>query len=630
MSIETITEDTIPDTIREIEQWICWREKDRDGKTTKIPTKPYRTSGSPNAKTDDSSHWRDFDTALNYHRSGRITTSGVGFVFSTETEIVGVDLDSCRKPETGEFDDWAQDVIDRLDSFTEVSPSGTGAHVLLKGKLPDGRNRRGDIEMYDEGRFFTVTGEHVDGTPLEIKRRQDSIVGVHLDYVQTDPGDDGQDQLGESSTTFGPTDGNQTDSGQSTRTPPSANVERGPKQSDIRKRFDTELPPIDDPALEIALQGLPPQKVPVPVPQSLGDLAGPGVPFDDIEVIEKAYNSKSGDKIQALYCGEASLYNTADSEYPSQSEADMALLFYLGFWTGKDPEQMERLFRDSGLYREKWDDQHYGNGATYGGVCLAKTLLELTDYYEPPESETSSRGGERPQTAPAHSTSSPAAENGRHHPPPPESPAGYSLSSRDQGHGEAASEGAPASSQQESWSGSGWDASQRGPDPSHDQPSGGPSSYHDSPYSDPPIDIGAVEDARRLAHKVTQQHEQLTCQAEYIADLENRLYWYRRTLGIEPPTATDSEDGEPHQFASRSEEDIAKVDPAGDPPAPPDEEVETPADASTPQTDGGPSGDSCPSRDQETTTEPKTDSRIDDEPSASSSLTDRLRRLFFS
>jgi hypothetical protein len=627
MSIDTITEDTIPDTIREIEQWICWREKDRDGKTTKIPTKPYRTSGSPNAKTDDSSHWRDFDTALNYHRSGRITTSGVGFVFSTETEIVGVDLDSCRNLETGEFDDWAQDVIDRLDSFTEVSPSGTGAHILLKGKLPDGRNRRGDIEMYDEGRFFTVTGEHVDGTPLEIKRRQDSIVGVHLDYVQTDPGDDGQDQLGESSTRSAPTDENQTDSGRQTRTPPSANVERGPKQSDIRKRFDTELPPIDDPALEIALQGLPPQKVPVPVPQSLGDLAGPGVPFDDIKVIEKAYNSKSGDKIQALYCGEASLYNTADSEYPSQSEADMALLFYLGFWTGKDPEQMERLFRDSGLYREKWDDQHYGNGATYGGVCLAKTLLELTDYYEPPESETSSRGGERPQTTTDHSTSSPAAENGRHHPPPPERPTTYSHPPRDQGHGEAASEGAPASSQQESWSGSGWHSEEQ---VSPAVPSHSPTQTErgHSPFREVSIDIGAVEDARRLAHKVTQQHEQLTRQANYIADLENRLYWYRRALGIEPATA-DSEADEQYPSASRFEGDIGKVDPAGDPPAPPEEEIETHEDISAPQTDGGAAKVSGTSRDQESTTEPKADSRIDDDSSASWSVTDRLRRLFF-
>ncbi|MUV88501.1 hypothetical protein GJ629_00220 [Halapricum sp. CBA1109] len=564
MSLDTITEDTIPDTIRGIEQWICWREKDRDGKTTKIPTKPYRTSGSPNAKTDDPSHWRDFETALNYHRSGRIATTGIGFVFSKETEIVGVDLDSCRNPETGEFDKWAQDVIDRLDSFTEVSPSETGAHVLLKGRLPDGRNRRGDIEMYDEGRFFTVTGEHVEGTPLEIKRRQDSIVGVHLEYVQSDP-DDGRDQLGESSTGSVPTDGNQTDTEHQSRTLPSANVNRGSKQSDIRRRFDTELPPIDDPSLEVALQGLPPQKVPAPVPQSFADIAGPGVPFDDIEVIEKAYNSKSGNKIQALYCGEASLYNTADSEYPSQSEADMALLFYLGFWTGKDPEQMERLFRDSGLYREKWDEQHYGNGATYGQVCLAKTLLELSDYYEPPESETSSREGGRPQTGSGHSLSSEEAENGRHHSPPLETPAEHSPSQRDQRNDETVSGGESAPSQQESYTDPGWSTSQRAPEATHGQRSGGSSSYYGSPYSDFSIDTGAVEDARRLAHKVTQQHERLTAQAAHIADLENRLYWYRQAFGVEPPVPPDYGGSEYASHGNSELEGFVELPPSGQP-----------------------------------------------------------------
>lgn len=263
MSIDTITEDTIPDTIREIEQWICWREKDRDGKATKIPTKPYRTSGTPNAKTDDPSHWRDFDTALEYHQSGRIETTGIGFVFSTETEIVGIDLDSCRDTEANEFDEWAQDVIERLDSFTEISPSGTGAHVLAKGQLPDGRNRRGEIEMYDEGRFFTVTGEHVEGTPSEIKHRQDAIVGVHLDYVQTDPtADDEQGHLEGHSPTTNPSSSSADDSSTNgSRSPPSSRLHRGPEQTDIRKRFDRDLQEIDDPAIEVALQNISPQKI---------------------------------------------------------------------------------------------------------------------------------------------------------------------------------------------------------------------------------------------------------------------------------------------------------------------------------------------------------------------------------
>ncbi|KTG30225.1 phage NrS-1 polymerase family protein, partial [Haloferax profundi] len=85
---------------------------------------------------------------------------------------------------TGDVDDDAQDIIDRLDSYTEVSPSGTGYHVLIKGELPNGRNRRGHIELYDTARFFTVTGDRVDNTPGQVKRRQDALEAIHREYVQ--------------------------------------------------------------------------------------------------------------------------------------------------------------------------------------------------------------------------------------------------------------------------------------------------------------------------------------------------------------------------------------------------------------------------------------------------------------
>ncbi|MFC7197625.1 hypothetical protein ACFQL4_28250 [Halosimplex aquaticum] len=94
--------------------------------------------------------------------------------------------------------------------------------------------------------------------------------------------------------------------------------------------------------------------------------------------------SKSGDTIAALYDGDKELWASPESRYPSQSEADMGLCFYLGFWTGGDPERMDRLFRDSGLYRGKWDRVHFANGATYGDVCIARTLLTIDDYYTPP------------------------------------------------------------------------------------------------------------------------------------------------------------------------------------------------------------------------------------------------------
>lgn len=197
MTLNNIREDLIPDKITSLEQWICWREKERDGKLTKIPTKPYETKPSPNAKTNDPETWRDFDSALNYHRTGNMQTEGVGFVFTADSSITGIDLDDCCDPDTGEIADWAQDIIERLDSYTEVSPSGTGVHILVEGALPEGRNQRDGVEMYDDGRFFTVTGAHVEGTPKTVNSREEALRSVHADYVQApdeeEPVDSGDD-----------------------------------------------------------------------------------------------------------------------------------------------------------------------------------------------------------------------------------------------------------------------------------------------------------------------------------------------------------------------------------------------------------------------------------------------------
>jgi len=56
---------------------------------------------------------------------------------------VGIDLDKCRNPETGELEPEAQEIVRRMDSYTEVSPSGTGVHIYVIGTKPEGRCRRG-------------------------------------------------------------------------------------------------------------------------------------------------------------------------------------------------------------------------------------------------------------------------------------------------------------------------------------------------------------------------------------------------------------------------------------------------------------------------------------------------------
>ena len=70
-----------------------------------------------------------------------------------------------------------------------------------------------------------------------------------------------------------------------------------------------------------------------------------------------------------------------EGKYPSQSEADMALCMKLAFWSGKDKEQMDRIFRTSGLFREKWDQKHHADGATYGEETIDRAVENTDSVY---------------------------------------------------------------------------------------------------------------------------------------------------------------------------------------------------------------------------------------------------------
>lgn len=89
---------------------------------------------------------------------------------------------------------------------------------------------------------------------------------------------------------------------------------------------------------------------------------------EDMKLIEEIQKSKQGEKFNRLF------YGQWEGSYASQSEADMAFATILAFWTKKDPEQMNRIFRRSALYREKWDKKHAADGMTYGQVTIGKAL----------------------------------------------------------------------------------------------------------------------------------------------------------------------------------------------------------------------------------------------------------------
>src|SRR4028118_755336 len=159
--------------MKDLRQWLCWRSEKREGKPTKIPYSPLT---GQRASSTASETWAGYQEAVKACKEQGY--DGIGFVFTSEDDLCGVDLDDCLDPDTGEIEDWAQEIIEELDSYTEVSPSGTGVHVLVRGTLPAGRNRKGRFEAYDRGRYFTVTGRHLAGTPTSIEARQEQLEGV--------------------------------------------------------------------------------------------------------------------------------------------------------------------------------------------------------------------------------------------------------------------------------------------------------------------------------------------------------------------------------------------------------------------------------------------------------------------
>jgi primase-polymerase (primpol)-like protein len=136
----------IPEELQQRAQWVVHTEK-----------VPYIAGGIGRASSTDSLTWRTFEEAVQALRTGRY--EGIGFVFSSGDPFAGIDLDGCRDAETGALEEWAEKIVKAFGGYTEVSPSGTGVHIIVRGKAPN--KKRGRVEAYSSERFFTVTGERL-------------------------------------------------------------------------------------------------------------------------------------------------------------------------------------------------------------------------------------------------------------------------------------------------------------------------------------------------------------------------------------------------------------------------------------------------------------------------------------
>ena len=288
-----------PNELAALPQWICWR-LEPDPKSDKPRKVPYDPKTGRKASSTNPQSWATLAEAM--AAKDKYLFTGVGFVFTEAGGIVGVDIDHCRN-EDGSFNETAQAILDKAPSYTEISPSGTGLHIFFRGVMPGkgNKNSTSGVEMYASARYFTMTGNRLEGTPDTIADGSAALPWIHENYIAK---------------------------------------KKAERKEKVKK-------------------------------------AARSVALTDEQVLEKAAASQNGEEFTALWEGRW------DGKFGSQSEADLSLCCSLAFWTGKNKEQMDRLFRQSKLFREKWDKVHHADGATYGEETLEQAIQRTEQVYSP-------------------------------------------------------------------------------------------------------------------------------------------------------------------------------------------------------------------------------------------------------
>lgn len=291
--------NNIPQPLRVYDKWCVWRRETRDGKQTKIPYCPDDIQRR--AESDKPETFAPFAKAIAACKNGVFSGLGIG-IFD---DLAAVDIDNCIA-ENGELSPMARDIVKRMDSYTERSPSGRGIRIIFKAPRFEYdrdkyyiNNRNNGLEVYIAGctrRFVTITGDAIKQKPIAYRSKAISDV---LDTYMLKPS----------------------------------------KAKTIKLSPQAESFALTDNA-----------------------------------VLEKAHKAKNG----ALF---AKLWNGDVSGLQSPSEADLSLCNLLAFWCGRDEQQMDRLFRLSGLMREKWDRPQAGS--TYGALTIQKAVADCKEFYNP-------------------------------------------------------------------------------------------------------------------------------------------------------------------------------------------------------------------------------------------------------
>ena len=176
--------DRIPDPLKAIAQWFCWRYG-HDGKRVTKPPVDAKTGKA--GKSNDPATWSTFDAALARFQSDP-KLAGIGLALTPDLGLTAIDADHVIDPETGDTDPKAVDLLTAFQTtYAEISPSGTGYRLFCHGKPQrDGHSDPRWLELYTGGgpRYMTVTGNAVDGHPKALAAMQSQLDELHRLYMR--------------------------------------------------------------------------------------------------------------------------------------------------------------------------------------------------------------------------------------------------------------------------------------------------------------------------------------------------------------------------------------------------------------------------------------------------------------
>ncbi len=302
-------------------------EVELDGKFGKIPyngnvkydeKEPWKSK----AKSNDERTWATFDVACKAVRENGY--DGLGIMLGKS--LMGIDVDHVIGAD-GKFTEEAQWIVETANSYTEFSPSKTGFHILTFGEMPkNARKRNGNLEIYGEGRFFTLTGDIVNGVFKKITNKMDGTANINRIYDKFMPDANTNEKYSSK------TSGNKTI------------VDWGNKENSLKLTNE----------------------------QIITKLIATGERNKNKEMIfDKSLNRLIKNVNYGINIEEELINGDWSRLYTSQSRADIALVGKIWFYTDS-PAQVDDIMRESILYRDKWDE--YRGSRTYGQMTIESVI----------------------------------------------------------------------------------------------------------------------------------------------------------------------------------------------------------------------------------------------------------------